>query len=110
MERSVRARVAHDLRRTFAPIVAIVVVVSVLAVPAAAPAQDYDLVTIHGRVLWVAGQMMVVSPYASGAGPVSVDLSQASLDEYMSLKTGDVVTVTGMIPIEGDRILATSIR
>jgi len=75
-----------------------------------AAAQDYDVVTIDGRVLWIAGQTMVVSPYASGAGPVSIDLSGASLDEYMNLTTGDSVTVTGTIPIEGDRVLATSIR
>src|SRR5205814_1145586 len=65
-----------------------------------AAAQDYDVVTIDGRVLWIAGQTMVVSPYASGAGPVSIDLSGASLDEYMNLTTGDSVTVTGTIPIE----------
>jgi acyl-coenzyme A synthetase/AMP-(fatty) acid ligase len=75
-----------------------------------AAAQDYDVVTLTGRVLWIAGHMMVVSPYANGAGPVSVDLSEASLDEYMSLAAGDSVTVTGTIPLEGDRVMAISIR
>ena len=87
-----------------------VVLITAFVVAAHTAAQDYDVVTIDGRVLWIAGQTMVVSPYASGAGPVSIDLSGASLDEYMNLTTGDSVTVTGTIPIEGDRVLATSIR
>jgi len=72
-------------------------------------AQD-DVVRIVGRVLWIAGQTMVVAPYATGTGPINVDLSQASQDEYMGLTTGDSVMVTGMIPKEGDRLMATSIR
>jgi len=67
-------------------------------------------VLIAGRVLWVAGQTMVVAPYLSGTAPVRIDLSQASQDEYMRLKTGDSVTVMGIIPEEGDRVMATSIR
>jgi hypothetical protein len=72
-------------------------------------AQD-GLVRIDGRVLWIAGATMIVAPYASGTGPVNVDLSRASQDEYMRLTTGDSVTVTGTIAQEGDRIVATSIR
>jgi hypothetical protein len=67
-------------------------------------------VVIEGRVLWVAGQTMVVAPYTSGVAPIKIDLSQASQDEYMRLTTGDSVTVTGVIPYEGDRVMATSIR
>jgi hypothetical protein len=67
-------------------------------------------VVIAGRVLWVAGQTMVVAPYASGVAPVRIDLSQTSQDEYMRLTTGDSVTVMGIIPEEGDRVMATSIR
>jgi hypothetical protein len=48
-------------------------------------AQD-DLVRIEGRVLGIAGQTMVVAPHANGAGPINVDLSQASQDEYMALR------------------------
>jgi len=67
-------------------------------------------VVIEGRVLWVAGQTMVVAPYAGGVAPVRIDLSRASQDEYMRLKTGDSVAVMGIIPEEGDRVMATSIR
>ncbi len=48
-------------------------------------AQD-DLVRIEGRVLGITGQTMVVAPHATGAGPINVDLSQASQDEYMALR------------------------
>jgi len=73
-------------------------------------AQD-DLVRIEGRVLGIAGQTMVVAPYASGAGPINVDLSQASQDEYMALRTGDSVTVTGRILLERRHgVMATSIQ
>jgi len=72
-------------------------------------AQD-DLVRIEGRVLGIAGQTMVVAPYASGAGPINVDLSQASQDEYMALRTADPVTVTGRILQERHGVMATSIQ
>jgi hypothetical protein len=100
-------------KRTLANVLAVALMAAAFIVAAhteRAAAQDYDVVTVDGRVLWIAGQTMVVSPYASGAGPVSVDLSGASLDEYMDLTTGDSVTVMGTIPVEGDRVLATSIR
>jgi hypothetical protein len=67
-------------------------------------------VVIQGRVLWVAGQTMVVAPYVGGVPPVRIDLTQTSQDEYMRLKTGDSVTVIGIIPEEGDRVVATSIQ
>jgi hypothetical protein len=67
-------------------------------------------VVIEGRVLWVAGQTMVVAPYVGGVAPVRIDLSQTTQDEYMRLKTGDSVTVMGIIPDEGDRVMATSVR
>jgi len=98
--------------RAFGKALAAVVVVAVCVFAThvdVGSAQD-DLVTFAGRVLWIAGNVMVVAPYASGAAPVRVDLSQASLDEYLTLRTGDSVTVAGTIPVEGDRIMATSIR
>lgn len=72
-------------------------------------AQD-DLLRIEGRVLWIAAETMIVAPFASGTGPINVDLSRASQDEYMGLTTGDSVTVTGTIAPEGDRVVATSIQ
>jgi hypothetical protein len=81
----------RTIKRTLGNVLAVALIGAciVAAHPNRAAAQDYDVVTIDGRVLWIAGQTMVVSPYASGAGPVSIDLSGASLDEYMDLTTGD---------------------
>ncbi len=102
----------RTIKRTLGNVLAVAfIAASIVAAHAGfAAAQDYDVVRFDGRVLWIAGQTMVVSPYASGAGPVSVDLSGASLDEYMNLTAGASVTVTGTIPVEGDRVLATSIK
>jgi len=71
-------------------------------------AAQEDLVHVDGRVLWIAGQTMVVAPYAIGSGSINIDLAQASQDEYMRLTTGDSVTVTGTIAQEGNRVFATS--
>ena len=98
-------------RRPFGKALAAAVVAAcVLAVGADVGTAQEDLVLIEGRVLWVAGQTMVVAPYVSGAAPVRIDLSHASQDEYMRLTTGDSVTVVGTIPGEGNRVVATSIR
>ena len=98
-------------RRTFGNVLAAALVaVCVCAAHGDIAAAQDDMVTVQGRVLGIAGDRMVVAPYAGGAEPVDVDLSQASLDEYMRLTTGDSVTVMGTIPVEGDRIMAISIR
>jgi len=89
--------------------VAIAAACTVTLLVGVATAQD-DLVRIDGRVLWIAGQTMVVASYVTGDEPIRVDLSQASQDEYQRLTTGDAVTVTGVMAEEGDRIVATSIR
>jgi len=74
-----------------------------------ASAQDPNVI-IDGRVLWLAGEAMVVAPFVSGVFPVKIDLSQADQDEYMRLTAGDPVTVIGTIGPEGDRVMARSIR
>ena len=99
-------------RRAFRKALAAAVVATglVLALRVEVGSAQDDLVRIEGRVLGIAGQTMVVAPYTSGTGPINVDLSQASQDEYMALRTGDSVTVTGTIAVGGDRLIATSIR
>ena len=97
-------------RRTFGKALAAAVVAAACVLALRVDVGSAQEVVIEGRVLWVAGQTMVVAPYASGTAPVRIDLSQASQDEYMRLKTGDSVTVMGIIPEEGDRVMATSIR
>jgi len=61
------------------------------ALPATpSPAQDQE-VRFPGRVSWIAGET----------------LDQA---EYQTLAPGDLVMVTGILPFEGDRVIATSIK
>jgi hypothetical protein len=103
---------SHPCRGAFgkALVAAVVVGICVFTMHVGVGAAQGDLVTFAGRVLWIGGNAMVVAPYADGSAPVKVDLSQARLDEYLTLTTGDSVTVTGTIPDEDDRIIATSIR
>jgi len=97
-------------RRTFGKALAAAVVAAACVLTLRVDVGSAQEVVIEGRVLWVAGQTMVVAPYTGGVAPVRIDLSQASQDEYMRLTTGDSVTVMGIIPAEGDRVMATSIR
>ena len=105
-------RTLSTARHGSAKAVVTVVIAAVCMVPLlvdVGAAQD-DNIRIDGRVLWIAGQTMVVASYVLGDEPIRVDLSRANLDEYMRLTTGDAVTVTGIIADDGDRIVATAIR
>jgi len=72
-----------------------------------AAAQDQE-VLFRGRVSWIAGETLVVSTEDSPS--VRVDLSQVDQAEYQSLAPGDLVIVIGIIPFEGNRVIATSIK
>jgi ribosome maturation factor RimP len=93
-------------RRAFGALLTVFVVWSALPVTPAA-AQDQE-VRFRGRVSWVAGKTLVVSTDDSPS--VRVDLSQVDQAEYQSLAPGDIVIVIGIIPFEGDRVVATSIK
>ena len=90
------------MRRFAAPLMAIVVAIML---PAAAAAQP---VTFQGRVSWIAGETLIVS--TTDTPSVRIDLRQVDQDEYQRLRSGDIVLVTGDIPDESDRVLATSIE
>jgi hypothetical protein len=98
-------------RRTFAALLTAFAVSGVLPVTALsiapAAAQDQE-VRFLGRVSWVAGNTLVVSTDDSPG--VRVDLRRVDQAEYQSLAAGDLVIVTGIIPYEGDRVVATSIK
>ncbi len=80
--------------------------VTALSVTPAA-AQDQE-VRFLGRVSWVAGETLVVS---TGDSPgVRIDLRRVDQAEYQGVAAGDLVIVTGTIPLEGDRVVATSIK
>jgi hypothetical protein len=64
-------------------------------------------VRFHGRVQWVAGETMVV--VLDDSPSISIDLSHVAQDEYAGLAQGDWVVVTGTVPDERDRVIATSV-
>ena len=93
--------------------VTVALVVTVVGVPGI-PAQEQSMV-VEGRVQWISGQRMVVSPVGAvlapaGTSSINVDLSQVSQGEYAGLATGDPVVVTGTVSSARDRLNATSIR
>ena len=101
----------RTFRRAFATLLTAFAVwggltVTALSVTPAA-AQDQE-VRFLGRVSWVAGDTLVVSTDDSPG--VRVDLRRVDQAEYQSLAAGDLVIVTGIIPYEGDRVVATSIK
>jgi len=104
---------AHEVmsRRGFGTALAVVAIAATLTSTlfvGIGAAQDQS-VRIEGRVLWIAAETMVVAPYADSA-PIRVDLSRVHQDEYMGLTTDDAVSVTGTVPKEGNRLIATSIE
>ena len=75
------------------------------------PADAQPLVTLYGRVQWIAGQTLMVIPN-SGAPPVNVDLTRIPLREYSPLKAGDWIVVEGVVAHHngGHRVIATSVK
>jgi ribosome maturation factor RimP len=94
-----------SFRRAFGALLMAVAVWGLLPVTPAR-AQDQE-VRLQGRVSWIAGETLVVSTEDSPS--VRVDLSQVDQAEYQTLAPGDLVIVIGIIPFEGDRVIATSI-
>ena len=76
--------------------------------PVTASAADVDSIQFQARVLWIAGETMVVA--TDNSQSVNVDLRQVSQDEYQRLERNDLVIVTGIIPAENNRVVATSIE
>ena len=79
---------------------------SVLSVTASAV--DDTPVRFEGRVLWIAGGPLMVATDDSQS--VNVDLTHVPQDEYQRLGSNDRVLVTGTIPTERNRVVATSIE
>jgi len=73
-----------------------------------AGAADDTTVRFQGRVLWIAGETLIVGTEDSQS--INVDLTHVSQDEYQRLERNDSVVVTGTIPTEGNRVVATSIE
>jgi hypothetical protein len=72
------------------------------------PGAAQDLVVrFQGRVSWISGDTLVLS--TADTPSVRVDLSQVDQGEYQTLANGDSVVVTGIIPGDKDRVIATSV-
>ena len=63
---------------------------------------------VEGRVLWIAGTTLMVATHDSQS--INVHLTHVPQDEYQRLAQDDRVVVTGTIPSERNRIVATSIE
>jgi hypothetical protein len=63
--------------------------------------------SFHGRVMWVQGTTMAFVPDAGGA--FEVDVSKVDQTSYRSLKSGDRITVVGVVSADGNRVIATTI-
>jgi hypothetical protein len=104
------------LRRNLAKMLDAVVVATVIGVLWAGGVAAQDrLVHVEGRVEWISGETMVIAPYGAvlapgGTSAINVDLSQVSQDDYTGLTTGDPVAVTGTVPKERDRVVASSVQ
>ena len=102
-------------------VVAIVVIGATLA-----PAAAQDHVRVDGTVLWIQGQTLTLAtdlPSAPGytivgqyllpvPGPrqtVNVDLRQLPQTDYAFMRSGERVSVTGVVSSDRRRLIATSI-
>lgn len=63
--------------------------------------------SFHGRVLWVQGTTMAFVPDTGAA--FEVDVSKIDQTSYRSLKSGDRVTVVGVVTDDGSKVIAKSI-
>ena len=89
--------------------VAVLMVLALLSVLSlAASAADETPVRFEGRVLWIAGETLMVATDDSQS--INVDLTHVPQDAYQRLGSYDRVVVTGTIPREQSRVVATSIE
>jgi hypothetical protein len=103
----------HEFGQTLAAAATVIALVGALWVGGGA-AQESPF-RVEGRILWIAGETMVVAPYGlaiapSGTSGINVDLSHVSQDEYMRLAGGDSVLVTGTVTRARDRVIARSVQ
>jgi len=64
--------------------------------------------TFTGRVIWVEANTMAFVP-DGGGGAFDVDISKIDQTAYAFLKSGDRVTVVGVVTPDGQRVIASSI-
>ena len=64
--------------------------------------------TFTGRVIWIEANTMAFSPEIEG-GAFDVDISKLDQSSYQFLKSGDRVTVVGVVSPNGNKLIASSI-
>ena len=77
-------------------------IVLLLAFVGGALAQDF--LSIHGRVLFISGNTMGFAPDAGSS--FDVDLTGVDQTSYAGLKSGDRVTVIGVVSYNGQKLIA----
>ena len=86
------------------------VVVSLVLFGGLAPGAAQDkIVSVQGRVQWIAGEKMMLIP-DDGTLPIEVDIKQVPLDNYRTLTQGDPVVVSGVAARDGRKVIATSVQ
>lgn len=92
------------MKRTLVAFVAVLLIVG----PLASAGAQARVARFQGRVLWVAGQTMLV---ALDDGPsVSIDLTGVSQSDYHALSPNEWVVVDAVIFSGSRRVIATSVR
>jgi len=89
-------------------VAALVAVALLSALSLTASAGDDTPVQFEGRVQWIAGDTLTVA--TDDDHSISVDLTHVPQDEYQRLGSNDRVVVTGIVPTEQNRVVATSIE
>jgi hypothetical protein len=72
-------------------------------------ASAQDVRTFTGRVIWIEANTMAFVPEAGG-GAFDVDISKLDQSSYQFLKSGDRVTVVGVVTPDGNKLIASSIK
>jgi len=94
----------YDIRGSWG-LAAVTALALLCVLSATASAADDASLRFEGRVLWIAGTTLMI---ATDSQSINVDLTYVPQDEY--LERDDRVVVTGIIPTERNRIVATSIE
>jgi len=89
--------------------VAAFIALALLSVLSVTPsAADDASVQFRARVLWIAGETLMVA--TDDGQSVNVNVTRVSQDQYQRLRINERVVITGTIPPEQDRVEATSIE
>jgi type 1 fimbria pilin len=73
-----------------------------------AAAQDAMVIQVQGRVVWIAGQTLVIVP--DGSPSINIDLSQVPQEQHGKLREGDRIVVTGAVTNDRSRLVAASVE